>query len=121
MTTASATTAVPSSASLPTAGGATIFTLASVSPSVSTKPKSSASKGYGLSSPVVTVLSAPVGAALVAEATRLTSTSVPTVRETPEGFQVLAPKPGVPSARTREVLPTTRVRAAVAVVKSGLT
>ena len=59
-------TGVPSNASVPTAGRVTIFTLASVSPvSVSTKPKSSASKVYGLSTTVVTVLWAAVGALLV--------------------------------------------------------
>ena len=57
---------MPSSARVPSAGTVTIFTLASVSPaSASMKPKSSAMKVYGLSSPVVTVLLAAVGAVLV--------------------------------------------------------
>ena len=66
VTTSSAMTAVPSSASVPTIGRVTIVTLASVAPaSSSSKPKSSAVKAYALSSPVVTVLSAAVGAVLV--------------------------------------------------------
>ena len=66
VTTAFARTAVPSSARVPGVGTVTIFTLASVSPeSVSAKPKSSASKVYALSSPVVTVLWSAVGAVLV--------------------------------------------------------
>ena len=119
VTTSSARTAVPSSASVPSAGGVTIFTLASVSPaSASSKPKSSAVKAYARSSPVVTVLWAAVGAVLgVPGAVSLTVMSVPMVRETPEEFQVLLRSlMVVASARTREVLPTTRVRAAVAVV-----
>ena len=72
VTTSSAMTAVPSSASVPTAGRVTIVTLASVAPaSSSSKPKSSAVKVYGLSSPVVTVLSAAVGAVLVGAAGNL--------------------------------------------------
>ena len=66
VTSASARTAVPSSARVPTAGRVTIFTLASVSPaSASAKPKSSASKAYAVPATAVTVLSAPVGAVLV--------------------------------------------------------
>ena len=69
VTTASARTAVPLSASSPGVGTVTIFTLASVSPaSSSMKPKSAAVKVYALSSPVVTVLWAAVGAVLAEEA-----------------------------------------------------
>ena len=69
VTTSSARTAVPSSASVPAAGTVTIVTLASVSPaSASSKPKSSAVKAYARSSPVVTVLWAAVGAVLVVAA-----------------------------------------------------
>ena len=69
VTTPSARTAVPSSARVPAAGGVTIFTLASVSPaSSSSNSKSSAVKAYALSSPVVTVLLAAVGAVLVVDA-----------------------------------------------------
>ena len=61
---------------------------------------------------------ATVGAVLVMS---LTLMAVPTVRETPEEAQVLVlvrPVWGVAwaSARTRTVLPTTRVRALVSVV-----
>ena len=75
-------------------------------------------KAYALSSPVVTVLWAAVGAVLgVPGAVSLTVMSVPAVRETPEEAQVLSRLlVVVASARTREVLPTTRVRAAVSVV-----
>ena len=67
MTTSSAITAVPSSASVPNAGGVTIFTLSSVSPvSVSANPKSTAMKAYAVFWAVATVLSAAVGAALTA-------------------------------------------------------
>ena len=57
---------------------------------------------------------ATVGAVLVeAAAVSLTLMAVPTVRETPEEAQVLVRSVWeVASARTREVLPTTRVRAA---------
>ena len=71
-TTSSTVTAVPSSASSPGVGTVTIFTLASVSPSASTKPKSPASKVYAAPTPVVTVLSAAVGAMLAAA--RVTTT-----------------------------------------------
>ena len=118
----SARTAVPSSARVPAAGGVTIFTLASVSPaSSSANSKSSTVKVYGLSSPVVTVLWAAVGG-LLAAAMSLTTMSVPSVRETPELSQTLLRVVMVSaSARTREVLPTTSVRAAVAVVMSAST
>ena len=63
---------------------------------------------------------ATVGAALVTggvAAVSLTLMAVPTVRETPEEAQVLVrPVWVMEAARTREVLPTTRVRALVAVV-----
>ena len=50
-------------------------------------------------------------------AVSLTSMAVPTVRETPElSHCLLVGVMLVASARTREVLPTTRVRAAVPVV-----
>ena len=69
VTSSSATTAVPSSARMPAAGVVTIFTLASAAPaSASMKPKSAAVKVYALSSPVVTVLLAAVGAVLAEEA-----------------------------------------------------
>ena len=65
----------------------------------------------------------PVGApgavvvVVVVVVTRLTSMAVPTVRETPDLFHLLLKVVMVvASARTREVLPTTRVRAAVPVV-----
>ena len=52
---------------MPAAGTVTIFTLASAAPvSASMKPKSSAVKVYALSSAVVTVLWAAVGAVLAA-------------------------------------------------------
>ena len=51
-----------------------------------------------------------------AGAVSLTLMAVPTVRETPEEAQILPSVPRVVAPRTREVLPTTRVRAAVSVV-----
>ena len=63
---------------------------------------------------------ATVGAVLVVvAAVSLTSMAVPAVHERPELDQILKRLPMVvASARAREVVPTTRVRAAVAVVMS---
>ena len=69
VTTASARTAVPPSASVPTDGRVSIFTLTSGLPSVSTKPKSVAAKVYAVPTSVVTVLSAAVGGVLAARVT----------------------------------------------------
>ena len=124
VTTSFVVTAVPSTARVPSAGSVTIFTLASVSPvSASAKPKSASLKVYGLSTTVVTVLWAAVGAVLgVPGAVSLTVMSVPAVREAPVLNQtLLRAVMMLASARTKEVLPTTRVRAAVAVVRSALT
>ena len=80
VTTAAARTAVPSSARVPAAGTVTIVTLASVAPaSASSKPKSSASKAYGRSSPVVTVLLAAVGAVLAVSLSATVTTTLPIV------------------------------------------
>ena len=66
-TTWSTDTAAPSSSSAPAAGSVTSVTLARASPeSVSSKLKSAAAKVYAVSSSVVTVLSALVGALLAA-------------------------------------------------------
>ncbi len=64
---------------------------------------------------------ATVGAALVVvAAVSLTSMAVPAVHERPGLDQILKRGPVVSaSARAREVVPTTRVRAAVAVVMSA--
>ena len=64
VTTAFARTAVPLSASAPGDGTVTIFTLASMPPSVSSKPKSPAVKVYTAPTPAVTVLLAAVGGVL---------------------------------------------------------
>ena len=56
---------MPLSVSAPNAGRLSIRTLASMSAgSASSKPKSSAAKVYAVSEPIVTVLSAAVGAVL---------------------------------------------------------
>ena len=72
---------------------------------------------------VPVMVGAPIAAVLVeAAAVSLTLMAVPAVRETPELLQYLERVlMVVASARTREVLPTTRVRAAVAVVMSART
>ena len=72
---------------------------------------------------VPVMVGAPIAAVLgVPGAVSLTVMSVPMVRETPEEFQILVLERMVgASARTRAVLPTTRVRAAVAVVMSAST
>ena len=72
---------------------------------------------------VPVMVGAPVAAVLgVPGAVSLTVMSVPAVRETPELLQYLERVLMlVASARTKEVLPTTRVRAAVAVVMSAST
>ena len=70
VTTWSGVTGAPASARVPNAGKLSIFTLASVAPvSASAKPKSSALKVYVVSEPIVTVLSAAVGAVLTRVAT----------------------------------------------------